>query len=82
MKFCLSVLGTALLGVAWTCAQTPAEDENYVPPWMKEEAKESGGLDWYVTPALGVSLIRNTDINPFSGSTSGTTITSSSGCLS
>ncbi|NCW27334.1 MAG: hypothetical protein EBV83_03410 [Verrucomicrobia bacterium] len=82
MKFSLTVLGTALLGVAWGCAQTPAEEENYVPPWMMEEAKEGGGLDWYVTPALGVSLIRNTDINPFSGSTSGTTITSSSGFLS
>lgn len=82
MKICLRALGTLLLGVVWTCAQTPAEDENYVPPWMKEEAKEVGGLDWYVAPALGVSLIRDTDINQFSGGTSGTTVSSSSGFLS
>jgi len=82
VKFCLAVLGAALLGAAWTCAQTPVEDENYIPPWMKEEGKESSGLDWYVAPALGVSLIRDTDINQFSGSTSGTTVSSSSGFLS
>jgi hypothetical protein len=82
VKLCLAILGTALLGAGWTCAQTPAEDENYVPPWMKEESKEGGGLDWYVAPALGASLIRDTDINQFSGSTSGTTVSSSNGFLS
>jgi opacity protein-like surface antigen len=88
VKLCLHLLGWTLLGLAWTCAQTqapsptPVDEENYVPPWMKEESKETGGLDWYVAPALGVSFIRNTDINQFSGSTSGTTVSSSNGFLS
>jgi opacity protein-like surface antigen len=82
VKVCLGVLGAALLGAAWTCAQTPAEDENYVPPWMKEEAKEGGGLDWYVAPALGVSLIQDTQFNQFSGSVSGNSVSSSTGLLS
>lgn len=79
---CLLLAPLLLVAAPLVLAQTPAEDENYVPPWMKEESKEAGGLDWYTAPALGASLIRDTDINPFSGSTSGTTVSSSSGFLS
>lgn len=82
MRVYLYLAAIALVGTALVRGQTPAEDENYVPPWMKEEAKESGGLDWYVAPAFGASFIRDTDINQFSGSTSGTTVSSSSGFLS
>ena len=84
MILCLGLVLITLLGNALSHAQTPPpEDENYVPPWVNEEkTKEAGGLDWYVAPALGVSLIRDTDINQFSGSTSGTTVSSSSGFLS
>lgn len=49
---------------------------------MQEESKQTAALDWYVSPAVGISLIRDTDINQFSGSTSGTTVSSSSGFLS
>jgi opacity protein-like surface antigen len=59
----------------------PVDEENYVPPWVKEEAKEIAGFDWYVAPAMGVSIISNTDINQFSGSTSSTTVSSSKATL-
>jgi len=82
--FCLCfVFVLSLLGNALGHAQSTSEDENYVPPWVKEEkSKESEGLDWYVTPAIGISLVRDTDINQFSGSTGGTSVSSSSGFLS
>ncbi|NDF17616.1 MAG: hypothetical protein EB079_06595, partial [Verrucomicrobia bacterium] len=77
------VLALALVGgTSHLLAQSPAGEENYVPPWMQEESKQTAALDWYVSPAVGISLIRDTDINQFSGGTSGTTVSSSSGFLS
>jgi len=58
------------------------DEENYVPPWMNEEKKDVAGFDWYVAPAMGVSIVSNTDINQFSGSTGGTTVSSSTATLS
>ena len=62
-------------------APTPVNEENYVPPWKTDEGKEASGFDWYVAPALGISMIRDTDINQFSGSTSGTTVSSGAATL-
>ncbi len=84
--FLLSLLlltGAISLGQTPLAAPAPApvDEENYVPPWMKEESKESAGFDWYVAPALGISMIRDTDINQFSGVTSGTTVSSGAATL-
>jgi opacity protein-like surface antigen len=62
-------------------SSVPVDEENYVPPWVKEEKKDVAGFDWYVAPAMGVSIISNTDINQFSGSTSSTTVSSSKATL-
>jgi opacity protein-like surface antigen len=64
-----------------TPAPAPMNEENYVPPWVKEENKEVAGLDWYVAPALGVSLVSDTDINQFSGTSGGTNISSGAATL-
>jgi opacity protein-like surface antigen len=89
VKLCSFLIGLLLLTGAISEGQTPlaapapapVDEENYVPPWMKEESKESVGFDWYVAPALGISMIRDTDINQFSGSTSGTTVSSGAATL-
>ena len=89
VKSCIFLLGLFFLTGAISEGQTPlaapaptpVDEENYVPPWTKEESKESAGFDWYVAPALGISMIRDTDINQFSGSTSGTTVSSGAATL-
>ena len=89
VKSCIFLIGLCLFAGAISQGQTPlaapaatpVDEENYVPPWMKEEAKESDGFDWYVAPALGISMIRDTDINQFSGVTSGTTVSSGAATL-
>lgn len=89
VKSCIFLIGLCLFAGAISRGQTPlaapaatpVDEENYVPPWMKEEAKESDGFDWYVAPALGISMIRDTDINQFSGSTGGTTVSSGAATL-
>ncbi|NBT24547.1 MAG: hypothetical protein EBQ51_01225 [Verrucomicrobia bacterium] len=90
MKTCIFPLGLYLLAGGISLGQTPlaapapppVDEENYVPPWKTNDTKEATGFDWYVAPALGISLIRDTDINQFSGITSGTSVSSSTGFLS
>jgi len=89
VKFYIFLLGLLFLIDAISRAQTPlaapapahVDEENYVPPWKMVDAKEGTSFDWYVAPALGISMISNTDINQFSGSTSGTTVSSGTATL-
>ena len=91
MKSCIFLLVLSLLIGAISKGQTPVaapapvsvsvDEENYVPPWKKDDAKEASGFDWYVAPALGISMIRDTDINQFSGSTGDTTVSSGAATL-
>jgi len=76
-------MGAICQGQTPMAAPTPApmDEENYVPPWVKEDNKEVAGLDWYVAPALGVSLVSDTDINQFSGTSGGTNISSGAATL-
>ena len=89
VKSCIFFLGLVFLTGTISQGQTPVaapapapvDEANYVPPWKTDEGKEASGFDWYVAPALGISMIRDTDINPFSGVTSGTTVSSGAATL-
>jgi opacity protein-like surface antigen len=79
VKPCIFLIGLLLLTGAISKGQTPlaapaptpVEEDNYVPPGKTNEGKE----------ALGISMIRDTDINQFSGITSGTTVSSGAATL-
>lgn len=89
VKLCSFLFGLLFLPGAISEGQTPLaapapapmDEENYVPPWKMGDSKEGTGFDWYVAPAMGISMISDTDINQFSGNTSGTTVSSGAATL-
>ena len=60
VKSCIFLIGLLLLTGAISEGQTPlaapapapVDEENYVPPWMKEESKESEGFRLVCGPCL------------------------------